>query len=115
MKKWTALILNALILLSIQSCANVTSSPSLLSQSLAKSSDSELVLIAPEIPFNPEEAFFPLRVNKEGLILPTYQWRECAKRFIWCTKWIEKRVEFKDLSWFHAQGFGLSKRKGPTK
>jgi hypothetical protein len=73
------------------------------------------VLIAPEIPFNPEDAFFPLRRNKGGKIVPTYQWRECGKRIIICLRWDNKRVEFNDLEWFMANGFGLAKRKRPGK
>jgi hypothetical protein len=70
-------------------------------------------MIAPEIPFNREDAFYPLRRNESGQIVPTYQWRLCVKKFIWCTKWETKKVEFVDLEWFMANGFGLSKRKRP--
>jgi hypothetical protein len=72
------------------------------------------VLIAPEIPFSREDAFYPLRGSKDGKIVPSYQWRECVKKFIWCTKWETKRVDFIDLEWFLANGFGLSKRKKPS-
>lgn len=82
-------------------------------------SDSELVHIqadAPEIPFSREDAFYPLRRNKDGLFVPTYQWRECVKRFIWCTKWENRRVDLDSyMEWFGANGFGLSKRKRPGK
>ncbi len=102
------------ILLLAVSCGSVTTSPNLSSQNLAKSEDgSKIVLIAPDIPINPEEAFFPLRRFKDGTIGPTFQWSECVKRFIVCTKWKDKRVEFPDLEWFLANGYGLSKLKKP--
>ena len=69
---------------------------------------------APEIPFNREDAFYPLRRNPEtGNIVPSYSWRECEKRFIWCTQWGQKIIFFEDLSWFEANGFGLKKRQRP--
>lgn len=113
--KCLSLTMNAAILLLIASCSSVTNSPSLSSQNLAKSDGADLVLIAPEIPFNKEDAFYPLRRSKDdpSKIIPTYQWRVCVKKFIWCQKWETKRVEFKDLEWFLANGFGLSKRKRP--
>ena len=71
-----------------------------------------MVLIAPDIPFSSEDAFYPL-VRTDAGIVPSYQWRECKTRFIVCTKWEVRRVEFTDLEWFLANGFGLSKRKRP--
>lgn len=70
--------------------------------------------IAPEIPFSREDAFYPLRRNKDGKVVPTYQWRECTKRFVWCTRWETKTVYLDSyMDWFHANSFGLSKRKKP--
>lgn len=69
----------------------------------------------PEIPFNRDDAFYPLRRNSEGKIVPTYQWRQCAKRFIWCTRWETKLSNLEDyMEWFYANGFGLTKRKRPN-
>lgn len=92
-----------------------TSSEGVSSKSLASSPDSDLVLIAPNIPFSREDAFYPLRRSKADplKIIPTYQWRKCVKRFVWCTKWEVERVEFVDLEWFMANGFGLTKRRRP--
>ena len=72
------------------------------------------MLIAPEIPFSKEDAFYPLRRGLDGKIVPTYQWRQCVKKFVFCLKWETKRVDFNDLEWFYSNGFGLSKRKRPS-
>jgi hypothetical protein len=71
-----------------------------------------MVLIAPDIPFDNQEAFYPYRRSKKDpkIIVPTFQWRECVKRFIVCIKWENKRVEFHDLEWFHANDFGACKQ-----
>lgn len=97
------------------SCSSLDSSPNLSSTSIAKSESSELVHISgePKIPFAREDAFYPLRVRGDGEILPSYQWKECVKRFIVCTRWEKRTVFFEDLSWFKAAGFGLSKRDRP--
>jgi hypothetical protein len=70
----------------------------------------------PQIPFNRDDAFFPLRRSKidPSKIVPTYQTRVCAKKFLGiCTHREIKRAEFPDLEWFYANGFGLSKRRKP--
>ena len=103
------------ILLLIASCSNLNNSPNLSSQKIATSENSDLVIIAPEIPFANSDAFYPLRRSEDGSIHPSYQWRECASRFIICTEWRMKSVEFRDLEWFMANGFGLTKRKRPVK
>ncbi len=113
--KWHYLMVSVAILLLTVSCSSVTSSPSLSSQKLASNADASLVLIAPEIPYSREDAFYPLRRGKDGKILPSYQWRECVKKFVVCLKWETRRVEFVDLEWFYANGFGLSKRRRPGK
>jgi hypothetical protein len=74
-----------------------------------------LVIIGPDIPFSKEDAFYLLRRREDGKILPSYQWRYCAKRFIVCTKWETKIVFFEDLEWHMANGFGLYKRKSIIK
>lgn len=85
------------------------------SQKVATGESSDLVIIAPEIPFANSDAFYPLRRSKDGTIHPSYQWRECVSKFVVCMKWETKKVEFRDLEWFMANGFGLSKRKRPAK
>jgi hypothetical protein len=67
----------------------------------------------PDIPFVLDKAFLQLRKDSEGKIAPSYQWRECKKRFIWCLEWQTKRVFFYDLEYFYANGWGLSKRRTP--
>ena len=67
-------------------------------------------IVPPEIPFDRQRAFFPLRVNPEtGHTVPSYQWRVCVKQFIFCIKWEPKTAYFEDLEWFKLNGFGLSK------
>lgn len=115
--KWHALAMNALILNSIVSCSSVSNSPS---SSFPSIQESEHVLAsnahnAPKIPFDVAEAFYPLRRNKDGKIVPTFQWDECVRRFVLCTKWEVKRVEFTDaeMEWALANGMGLFKLDRP--
>jgi hypothetical protein len=61
----------------------------------------------------PEKAFFPLRINKTGKIMPSYSWRECVKNFVFCLEWRKKTLYFENLEWFYANGYGLTKRKDP--
>lgn len=94
----------------IISCSSSTSSVKNLSQNkITESTDIQ----EPKIPFHPQKAFYPLRMTQNGDIVATYQWRDCVSRFIWCTKWETKKLEFKDLSWFYLNGFGLKKRSEP--
>ena len=75
---------------------------------------SQIIGEGPEIPFNREDAFYPLRENPTtGNIVPSYSWRECTKRIIVCMKWTPKIVYFEDMSWFQANDFGLTKRQRP--
>lgn len=73
-----------------------------------------MVKIGPDIPYHNTDAFYPLRRSKKdpSKILPTYQWKECVKKFVVCLKWETKRVEL-DLEWFLDNKFGLSKRRKP--
>lgn len=88
----------------------------LSSQNLVSDKDSNLVLIAPDIPINVDDAFFPLKRDpSDDKIYPSYQWRECAKRFIWCTEWKAKTVYFKDLEWFLIKDMGLKMRTKPSR
>lgn len=113
--KWQGLIVLGVTLLLIQSCSTQPVSQDLSSLSLAKNTEANLVLIAPEIPFSREDAFYPLRRNKEGRITPSYQWRKCTKKFIWCTQWTPYTLDLESsLEWFYANGFGLTKRKKPS-
>lgn len=106
-----SLLMSVLIIALTQSCSSLESSPKVSSNTLLKTETSSLVHIAPDIPFNKDEAFFPLRQNPEGKIVPSYQWRECVKRFVVCFKWEKKLIYFEDLSWFYANEYGLTKRR----
>lgn len=69
----------------------------------------------PIIPFNAEEAFFPLHANGEGVF---YSWDECTRRIIVCVNWQYKEVfiPFSDkgkMQWFLNNDFGLKKRERP--
>lgn len=85
-------------------------SPNLLSQKLITNPDASLVLISPDIPFSKEDAFYPFRRDpSDGKIKPSYQYRECVKKILWCTKWATKTIFFSDLEWFLANSMGVSK------
>jgi hypothetical protein len=111
--RWQKALMSVLILGLIQSCSNLESSPKVSSNTLVKTEGSKVIHMAPDIPFNKDQAFFPLRLNEDGKILPSYQWRVCTKRIIFCLKWEKKTVYFDDLSWFHANEYGLSKQRKP--
>ena len=113
MTKWLNHLMSVLICVSMISCSNLESSPKVSSTTLAKTEQSSLVQIAPDIPFNKDEAFFPLRLRQDGKILPSYQWRQCTKRFVVCVKWEKRTVYFEDLSWFYSNEYGLTKQKKP--
>jgi hypothetical protein len=118
MKNFLALTMNVAIMLLIQSCSSANSSQSLSLESETKVdsvSTSTLVHVqvgdvVPFIPFDINKAFLPLRKDKDGKINPSYQWRVCKKKFIWCLEWEPKRVYFYDLQWFLDNGYGLTKR-----
>jgi hypothetical protein len=113
MKNWVNLVRIVLTISLIVSCSNLELSPKVSSTPRPKIEETPSLTDSPKIPINPDEAFFPLRKDKTGAILPSYQWMECRKRFVICLKW-EKRTEYyADLSWFHANDFGLTKRKRP--
>lgn len=117
-----AVIVMSLILL-LQSCAsNVKNSTneSTPKQVLDSTLPQELFGDAPAIPaghgITPLEAHYPLRRSKKdpAKIVPTFQWRECVKRFIWCTKFEAKRLELDDkMEWFLANKFKLVRENGP--
>ena len=108
MKNLIDLVMLALITSLIQSCSNLPSSqdPSSCTPEKIEIKNSQ----KPEIPFHSDNAFYPLRKNPEGKILPSYMWQECAKRFIVCLEWKYKVMYFEDLEWFYAGEFGLAKR-----
>jgi len=82
------------------------------SSNIPEKSHNVVIGEAPKIPFNVEEAFFPLRKNPSTEnIVPSYRWRECVKKFIICLKWKTRTEYFEDLSWFAANSYGLTKRK----
>ena len=69
---------------------------------------------APDIGFNPEDAFYPLRIDpSDKKIKPSYQYQECVKRFLICLKWEKKTLYFDDLDWFFQNSFGLKKMERP--
>jgi len=103
------LLMNSLILLLIGCSLNQKHLPE--KSSNPTPSQSDIILEAPSIPFDREKAFYPLRRDEFGVIRPSYQYRECVKRFVVCLKWETKKVFFTDLEWFYSNGFGLSKRK----
>ena len=113
MLKWPSLVMSVLTIALIQSCSNLESYPKVSSNTLVKNQETSLVQIAPEIPMNRDEAFFPLRRNPKGKIVPSYQWQECEKRIIFCIKWRTKTVYFEDLEWFLSNDWGLNKRRKP--
>ncbi len=65
---------------------------------------------APDIAYQPEKAFFPLRLDpSDNKIKPSFQNEICVKKFIMCLKWEKRLLFFPDLTWFHMNGFGLMK------
>lgn len=111
MKKCLNLIVSSLILLLIGCSSNQKPLPE-QSSIPTQPSQSDIILEAPQIPFEREKAFYKLRRDEFGIIRPSYQFDECKKRFIFCLKWETKTIFFSDLEWFYQNGFGLSKRKG---
>lgn len=103
------------VILSLMSCTtkqdNLSNSSS---KTLAEHDGTKLVSIptnnAPDIAYNPEDAFFPLRIDsKDNKIKPSFQSQECVKKFVVCLKWKKKTVYFDDLSWFYQLNFVLMK------
>ena len=69
---------------------------------------------APDIAINPEDAFYPLRLDpSDGQIRPSYQSRVCVKKFILCLAWEKRTLFFPNLTWFLNNGFGLKKLERP--
>ncbi len=102
------------LLLILSSCAS-DSSPKVSSNTLVKNESVSLVHFAPDIPFAPDQAFFPLERDLSGVY---YSWNECEKRFVVCLKWKHKKVSFKfndteAMKYFKAGDFGLTKRANP--
>lgn len=100
------------VILNLIGCASMPSnSPTYSSQNIVKSNDSTLVLIAPDIAYQPEKAFFPLRVDpSDNKIKPSYQNEVCIKKFLGiCTKWEKRTLFFNEMEWFLSLGFGLYK------
>ena len=122
MKSYQGLMMNALILLLITSCSNLRQSQPFSQNTIQESEERKLVHISdkvsdssPTIPFSPHDAFYPMAKDGSGV---EYKWRECAKRFIVCLKWEQKKVVFKFtdkniMEWFIANDFGLKKREKP--
>ena len=111
MKNLTNLLMRGLIIVLIVSCSSLPSSPSPSSITQQNEVIPQPIQI-PEIPFNRDGAFFPLR-HKDGKLVPSYQWKVCVKQVIVCLKWETKTVYFENLEWFYLNDFGLSKRRKP--
>ncbi len=108
MKNYKRILRIGLILSWIVSCSNFESSAN---PSFSTSINQEAT--KPDIPFKEDIAFYPLRKTPDGKIFPSYQWRECTKRFIICLKWETKTVFFENLEWFYQNDFGACKRPTP--
>ena len=68
------------------------------------------IVKAPDIGFEAEKAFFPLRIDPlDGKYKPSYQSRVCVKKFLVCLNWEKRTLFFDDLTWFYQLGFGLYK------
>lgn len=99
----------------MSACTTLKQSPKPSSNTLLKSDGVSLVHIAPDIPFPTDDAFFPMEKDLSGVY---YSWRECAKRFVICIKWQQKKVSFKFndpemMGFFKANDFGFKKRERP--
>ncbi len=83
--------------------------PPYSSQNIANNNDTKIVLIAPDIAYQPEKAFYPLRRDpSDNKIKPSYQNKVCVKKFLGiCAKWERRTLFFEDLEWFYQLGFGL--------
>lgn len=108
MRNLTSHLIVGLIMSLIASCSSLQSSQD------HSSCIPERIIVPdgrrPEIPFTPDKAFFPLRVNQDGKIVPSYSWDVCVKRIVICLKWQQKIVYFNDLEWFYNSEYGLMKR-----
>ena len=79
--------------------------------SLSLSSQPNVNIEAPEIPYNLNEVFIPLRKNDKGDIIPIFQYVKCVKRFLGiCTKNEMKKLEFHNLEWFYLNEWVLIKK-----
>ena len=112
MRNLTNRLMKGLIAVLIVSCSNLESSPN-PSSITPVNEETPTQIQEPKIPFSNQMAFYQLRRRADGKILPSYQWRECVKKFIICTKWEAKTVYFEDLEWFLHNEFGLIKRPKP--
>ena len=69
-----------------------------------------LAIKAPDIAYQPEKAFYPLRLDpSDGKIKPSYQNDICIKEFVVCWKYEKRLLYFPSLEWFLHNGFGLYK------
>ena len=116
--KWTnaAGVISIASLLLIAACGTLETSPTLTTNTSSQNPNSpKLVIVNPNIPFDAEEAFFPLHPSGEGVF---YSWRECERRILVCTKWRYKEVIFRFndsniMEWFINNDFGFKKRERP--
>lgn len=99
------------LILSLISCASKpTSSQNSLSENVIQANNPTVK--APDIAFEPEKAFFPLRLDpSDNKFKPSYQNEVCIKKFVICLKWEKRTLFFEDLTWFYQLGFGLYKMR----
>jgi len=116
--KWIGKLKAVGILSLLLTVACATSKTSLTPiTSISPLSPSEVVAVhaGPKIPFNADEAFFPLHPSGTGVF---YSWDECVTRFIVCVKWEYREVIFRFddpavMGWFINNDFGFKKREKP--
>lgn len=103
--------LSILSLLLIGACATSETSPKHTINLLALDSDKvdNICLARPEIPINPDDAFFPMLEDGSGVF---YSWDECKWFGLSCKN---VQVEFKfnnkcQMQWFINNDYGLQKR-----
>jgi len=117
-KRWTEKLraVGILSLLLIGACA--TSETSLTpTTSISPLSPSDVITIhaSPKIPFNTEEAFFPVHPSGQGVF---YSWYECTRRIVFCVNQEYREVIFRFddpniMGWFINNDFGFKKRERP--
>ena len=116
--KWTGKlrVVAILSMLLTAACATSETSPTpTINTSPLNPSDMVAVYAGPKIPFNAEEAFFPLHPSGTGVF---YSWDECTRRIIACLKWEYREIIFRfddppTMGWFINNDFGFKKREKP--
>jgi len=122
MSKWIGnhALVSILSLLLISACATSNSSQKPITSSLSQiqlsnSEQVDLVSIGPKIPFDNQNAFFPIHPSGKGVY---YSWDECTRRILVCVKWEYKEVLFRFddenmMNWFINNNFGFKRLERP--